>query len=282
MDLSSVEKLLKKINNLWENIKEDGQLQPMEVELLRGYVARLHEELSGGADVIKQKAVAVDNTAHQPILEEVPVIGPNVEQILIDNTDHKSDVYADVSEVDIRAKERAQREAEREARRAEREARRREDNGYTDDDSPAREEEPSTEAASLEATSKHFQNIQHKVVTEDISTNDTKKSTSSTDDMIALFEELAIVDVSDRLSMTPISDLSKAMGINEKIFTVRELFNKDQDLYNKTIDDLNRCSTFEEAKDYLIQGVASANQWDDPSKSKKASNFIKLVQRRFK
>ena len=279
MDLSSVEKLLKKINNLWENIKEDGQLQPMEVELLRGYVARLHEELGGGAGIIKDNSAPVDNMAHQPVLEEAPIIGPNVEQIEIENSeDQFSREASDMSDTERRALERAQREAEREARRAEREARRREDNGYAEDNSPAIEEEPSTERVAPKITETSH-NI---VVSEDTTAQEDVKPLSTTNDMVALFEELAIVDVSDRLSMTPISDLSKAMGINEKIFTVRELFNKDQDLYNKTIADLNRCATFEEAKTYLIQGVASANQWDDPSKSKKATNFIRLVQRRFK
>jgi hypothetical protein len=82
--------------------------------------------------------------------------------------------------------------------------------------------------------------------------------------------------------MTPIADLTKAMGINEKIFTVRELFKKDQDKFNDTIQHLNTLASFDEAKTYLMHGVAKDLGWDEPDMHKKAFNFIKLVQRRYK
>ena len=52
----------------------------------------------------------------------------------------------------------------------------------------------------------------------------TTPSSTFSPDMLAIFEEKPITELSDKLSQTPISDLTKAMGISERIFTVNELF----------------------------------------------------------
>ncbi len=98
----------------------------------------------------------------------------------------------------------------------------------------------------------------------------------------SLFKEESISDLSDKLASQPIKDLSKAMGINEKIFTIQELFNGDQDLFNRTINALNGYNSFIEATFYLKNGVATDQDWASDSKIKKAAGFIKLVRRRYK
>lgn len=88
-------------------------------------------------------------------------------------------------------------------------------------------------------------------------------------------------ELSEKLGQTRISDLNNAMGLNERIFTVNELFGANNSLYRNVISDLNGLSSFEEAKAYLSANVAEAHNWTHKSKRNKAKNFIKLVRRRY-
>jgi hypothetical protein len=101
-------------------------------------------------------------------------------------------------------------------------------------------------------------------------------------EMEELFEQYQAKELSDKLSELPIVDLNKSMGLNERIFTINELFEGDQQAFQETMNQLNGLSNFEEAKNYLIANVANKYEWADESKQKKARNFIKLVRRRFK
>jgi hypothetical protein len=96
-----------------------------------------------------------------------------------------------------------------------------------------------------------------------------------------LFSIEEATELSHKLSLTPIKDLKKSMGINEKIFTVTELFNGDQKLFDECLTALNDFKNFEEAKKFLAIGPASDFDWSEKSKQKKAKTFIKLVHRRY-
>ena len=96
-----------------------------------------------------------------------------------------------------------------------------------------------------------------------------------------IFEDKEKHDLSDKLSMMPIKDLRKAFGINERIFTVNELFGGDNDYFETSISDLNSFSSFEEAKDYILSKIASKFNWDSDKRIKKAAHFIKTVRRRY-
>lgn len=97
-----------------------------------------------------------------------------------------------------------------------------------------------------------------------------------------LFSENDGNDLSDRLSMRPLADIAMGMGINEKIFTIQELFGGNKKGFDETISTLNGFASFEEASEYLKQGVAKSNDWTTEGKLKKASNFLKLVRRRYR
>jgi len=101
-------------------------------------------------------------------------------------------------------------------------------------------------------------------------------------EMVELFEVDAVSELSDKLSSSPIKDLTKAMGINEKIFTVNELFGGNQDEFNNLMTAMNGLGSYDEAKGVLMKSAASKYDWDAPGKQKKARTLIKLIQRRFK
>lgn len=100
-------------------------------------------------------------------------------------------------------------------------------------------------------------------------------------DRAALFEFKEATELSEKLSMQPIRDLTKAMGLNEKIFTINELFGGDSKAFDETVKKLNTFSSFERASEYLANGVAHTYNWPSRSKKKKALNFIQLVKRRY-
>ncbi len=96
-----------------------------------------------------------------------------------------------------------------------------------------------------------------------------------------LFEQPEAKEVSERLSLSPIKDLKKAQGLNDKILTVKELFNGDQAIYENTIAQLNSFSNFDDAKNFLVNTIANRYDWASKGKKKTAKNFIKLVRRRY-
>ena len=105
--------------------------------------------------------------------------------------------------------------------------------------------------------------------------------TSSSGPLDDLFREKSSNELSDRLNKLPITDINRAMGINEKVLTINELFNGDQELFSKTMLKLNSLNSFEEAKNYLIAGVASDFNWAEEAKMKKADKFVVLLRRRY-
>jgi len=98
----------------------------------------------------------------------------------------------------------------------------------------------------------------------------------------ALFEQQEAKELSDKLSTLPVRDLTKAMGLNEKILTINELFGGDHRAFDDAIKDLNNMAGFDDAKAYMSENLAEKYNWSAKSKKKKAQIFIKLVSRRYK
>ncbi len=96
-----------------------------------------------------------------------------------------------------------------------------------------------------------------------------------------LFDSDSGNDLSDKLSKSPVGNLHKALGINDKMLVISSLFGGDADFYGETIDILNSKYSFEEAKTYLIRYVVDRFEWLDEERVDKARDFIKLVERRY-
>lgn len=88
-------------------------------------------------------------------------------------------------------------------------------------------------------------------------------------------------ELSERLSLTPIQDINQAIGYNERVYNVNELFGADNTFYRNVIKDLNALNSFEEAQAYLSANVASKYDWTSRSKRTVAKKFIKIVRRRY-
>ncbi len=96
-----------------------------------------------------------------------------------------------------------------------------------------------------------------------------------------IFESFEIHELSDKLRFSPIDDIHKAMSINERIFTIRELFNGNQEAFRTIIDKVNNATDLEQAKEILAREVVYPFQWNEPDKYKKIQHFLTLVKRRF-
>ncbi|HMG13956.1 MAG TPA: hypothetical protein VK590_00845 [Saprospiraceae bacterium] len=88
-------------------------------------------------------------------------------------------------------------------------------------------------------------------------------------------------ELSDRLSQSHIDDIGRAMGLNERIFTLNELFDGNNTDFEKSLQDLNDANSFAAAKEIIAMNLAVKYNWLTDSKIKKARDFVKLVKRRF-
>ncbi len=88
-------------------------------------------------------------------------------------------------------------------------------------------------------------------------TTDYTKKTSHSGLHPTLNEELSTkvksADLAKHLKNRPITDLSTAIGLNEKFELINNLFNGDRNSYNETIEHLNMATNFNEAFNYLSE-----------------------------
>lgn len=96
-----------------------------------------------------------------------------------------------------------------------------------------------------------------------------------------LHNQKKITEVSDRLSTAPLTDLTKAIGLNDKISMIRELWADDQFAFNNSLNQLNTLNSFAEAKNFVMENCVGAYGWDDPKKISRAKQFIDLLRRRY-
>ncbi|MFK7946355.1 MAG: hypothetical protein AB8G11_02105 [Saprospiraceae bacterium] len=96
-----------------------------------------------------------------------------------------------------------------------------------------------------------------------------------------LFEFKSASDLSEKLSTSPIQDLTKSMSINERFITISELFKGNKSKYDEAIHELNNFYSFEQAKAYILNHLIEEYNWTKKKKIKSAKAFIKKVRRRY-
>ena len=96
-----------------------------------------------------------------------------------------------------------------------------------------------------------------------------------------LFEANSTNELSDKLSRLPISDLHKALSINDRLLFVADLFHGNQAAFGETIDILNTKYSFEEAQSYMIRYLIDRFDWLAEERQERARDFIKLAERRY-
>jgi hypothetical protein len=86
-------------------------------------------------------------------------------------------------------------------------------------------------------------------------------------------------EVAHRLKETPIKDLRKAIGINDRFLFVKELFRGDEAGYERSIKTINGFNIYSEAEYWMARELRLKLAWADDNESVK--HFYGLVRRRF-
>ncbi|HZV68803.1 MAG TPA: hypothetical protein VFG10_04635 [Saprospiraceae bacterium] len=107
------------------------------------------------------------------------------------------------------------------------------------------------------------------------------RSAADHEGLAKLFDITKTDEMSGRFSHVPISSIESAMGLNERIFTLNELFGGNKSLFDDTCAKLNNFNSFAEARNMLMGGPATDFNWSAPERQKMAEQFIRIVSRRY-
>lgn len=100
-------------------------------------------------------------------------------------------------------------------------------------------------------------------------------------DVLELFEIGSGKEISERLANTPIADLTKGLGLNDRLLNQNELFGGSKVVFDEALKDLNNMSSFDTARAFL-EDLAVRYHWMTSEDRKKiAKNFIRFVKRRY-
>jgi hypothetical protein len=86
-------------------------------------------------------------------------------------------------------------------------------------------------------------------------------------------------EVSDVLKDTPIKDLKKGIGINDRFLFINDLFKGDESMYERSIKTINGFSIFPEAEYWIRRELKTKLGWNDQDDV--VRQFDALVKRRF-
>lgn len=259
MDINRIERRVKKIVAVLEAFKEDNRISAIEKDLLLGYVRELYDlirESDADSFDVKSNPTFIESTVHHtqnavPVPPTAKTEAPRITEVpeIKEQPIPKAAEPAKVVETVV----------------------------TTPQPEPvvASPQPAPVVVAEVVPTPKQEP---AKVAEEPIFT---AGGSAYSEEMEAIFKMDEITDLSAKLSMSKIDDISKAIGINERIFTINELFGGNGELFNKMIDRLNACQSFDQAKSILIHEVATPHQWEKEDKVRKAQQFVKHVRRKF-
>ena len=86
-------------------------------------------------------------------------------------------------------------------------------------------------------------------------------------------------EVGELLKGTPVKDLRKAIGINDRFVFITELFRGDEPMYERSIKTINSFNIFPEAQYWINRELIVKLGWDVDAEP--VQHFYQLVKRRF-
>lgn len=87
------------------------------------------------------------------------------------------------------------------------------------------------------------------------------------------------VEIAHRLTDTPVRDLKKAIGINDRFVFISELFRGDEVMYERSVKTINGFRIYPEAQYWIERELKIKLGWDDSKDITR--HFYHLVKRRF-
>jgi hypothetical protein len=86
-------------------------------------------------------------------------------------------------------------------------------------------------------------------------------------------------ELADQLGASPIKDLKKAIGINDRFVFINELFRGDESMYERSIKTINNFTIYAEAQYWIERELKVKLGWDNERSV--TQDFYALVRRRF-
>lgn len=86
-------------------------------------------------------------------------------------------------------------------------------------------------------------------------------------------------EVMHAIKDSPIRDLRKAIGINDRFVFINELFRGDEPMYERSIKTINSFNIYSEAEYWMNRELKIKLGWDDTREN--VRHFYQLVKRRF-
>lgn len=80
-------------------------------------------------------------------------------------------------------------------------------------------------------------------------------------------------------SFTPIRNLSRSIGLNERYYFIKNLFSNDKVAFDQAITRIDMCASLGEAMEYINRSLAGKYGWS--RKEEDARGFYELIKRRF-
>ena len=88
-----------------------------------------------------------------------------------------------------------------------------------------------------------------------------------------------VVELAAALNGTPVRDLKKAIGVNDRYVFISELFRGDEVMYERSIKTINSFRILPEAEYWIQRELKLKHGWDENREIVK--HFYQLVKRRF-
>lgn len=77
----------------------------------------------------------------------------------------------------------------------------------------------------------------------------------------------------------PVTDLAKAIGVNDKFIFINQLFRGDGNMFDRCVKTINECSSLKEAEYWMGRELRIKLGWQD--KNEAVQQFYHLVKKRF-
>jgi hypothetical protein len=108
-----------------------------------------------------------------------------------------------------------------------------------------------------------------------------QRSGSASRKVLALFNLPEAKEISEKLARSPLADIKKGITLNDRLQWPSMLFGGDTAAFDAALNQINSLSSYDEAKDYLIEHFAERFDWANEHKDEVSLAFILLVGRRF-
>ncbi|MGA0559444.1 hypothetical protein ACO2Q8_22490 [Larkinella sp. VNQ87] len=92
-------------------------------------------------------------------------------------------------------------------------------------------------------------------------------------------ESTGPVTVGETFYRAPIESISKSISLNQKFMFINQLFNGNAASYNEAIEELNRATSYDQARDLVSYRYAAQYLWD--MSSDEVAMLIEILKRRF-